>query len=73
MTLTDLSTVQNSSFNAFLFRQLKNNNSRILWLIYLGLVMLAVEWLAAEFLVALNARFTSASTALANFQTLKIQ
>jgi hypothetical protein len=35
--------------------------------------MLAAKWLAAEYIVAGNARFTSASTAHANFQTLKIQ
>jgi hypothetical protein len=46
---------------------------QLIWLIYLDLVMLAAEWLVAEFIRALNAKFTSASTAHANFQTLKIQ
>jgi hypothetical protein len=34
---------------------------------------LAVEWLTAESIVAKNARFTSVSTAIFNFQTLIIQ
>jgi hypothetical protein len=36
---------------------------RVLWLIYLDLVIPAEKWFAAEFILARNVRFTSASTA----------
>jgi hypothetical protein len=44
---------------------------RVLWLIYLDLVMLAEKWFAAEFILARNVRFTSASIALHNYKPNK--
>jgi hypothetical protein len=60
-------------FQRLAFKVRREIENGVLWLIYLGLAMLAGKWLAAESIRALNARFTSASTAHANFQTLTIQ
>jgi hypothetical protein len=72
-TFSHLSITGVSRFNALLFKVIRELAMRVLWLIYLALVMLAVEWLADEFIAVRNARFTSVSTVVVNFQPFKIQ